>query len=1236
MSANRLRDVVAVVLMAIFLPLAATSAWALCVDVDGDGYESYDTGADHSCDLDCADVDTGTAGIHPAAAEIPTDGVDQDCDGLDYIVQPIEAALGTGVWWTTSGNVTYSNNQATLTPVVGTDAVMTWEQDLDWDNGEFHAHIGVPARTGSVNCELSIVTDEGTDIKTIPIITGEHDLASWDLLPPFTVQELEIRCETTSGGNIKLDYFTVNNGEYTWQPPRDQEIAWMDVDHPLGGFMSSVVRVDDGNGETLIAGSDNGGVAISTDGQGDQWHLVNGTTPGSKLDTLDRLAAWEVYALTDSDMVVATGRSGTGGLYRTTDQGQAWTKLAVEAYADDSQHLCDGGSKVRQGGKILTGWNDGTSDLLFFANQDQGGVGDHVGVYDLTSGAACDLGGGSPFLPNLPNDGIVSSLEVTTVGTELVPTLVVGFSTMDQAAGDEALWVCEISGTCSGGLTTQCSDVPASLSWDVRDLDVQLDGTRTLLYVADGGVRYDGGCSHEEGTIQVVELTDAGATYGISAWDSDTTTSGTCATGDKSGCPQGWHDAGDTGLLDIYRKYYDSGHGTDMGSGDLRVITNSAALTALTGVALQEDGWLFAIIRSSSAYAYPRIYRADVSTPPTGASDYLDWHPLQDYYTGEDVVTDDDPTAVDTNPEERASVGDDKGAWLRGRHVYDERELAFPDRPVDMTFYMKKTAGGDDDGWEAQVYGLNIYELPAESGASPGFDSTYGVAAGLDLDLIPYGFAVDPDYGDFQQTTVRELAMCEGCSPNNATYGGMYGEGIAFGAVGDHGLGSFYTVPTGTTQRVPGLMECHFQSFGRAAYDVDIAEWYDGTGATVWAFLRSSDNPVPDSRLVIRGRTAYADEEDIEDFDWCYEGGAQTKVDDLRAFDVTAGVYSLACQRSLTTPVADPSYPIWPSCDDPTLATGGEILDLSSGTLGEPYHIDALDPMALDGAAALNADVALATFISDGGPSYTHQGGLVLIYDSGSDMAMQRIGFSLPAACSYLENELFSGAVDVAIDQASSVWTDEDSYDLWAYLSVTAITDDDCAVFEVHLSDDGTTGDTATWTNVPIGTSASATGCTGLKYNQIEGVTTAPWAPGRAWVHGKADGPDAICEIDATGASITAEGQLPNDGDKRHVKSLAPHPQLADTLIAGMSVPSHDDGYSWEALELFQLAWRLHGGIGVIAPDWRFFRSVDLFNPNVTGIAFDTTEDAGIYDVYGIWVATSGSGVWEGTRGWRY
>jgi hypothetical protein len=67
------------------------NGWPDCIDVDSDGDGVPD-------DADCANND---ASIHPGAAELPDDGVDQNCDGYDRLTCWIDAdadGAGTGDW----------------------------------------------------------------------------------------------------------------------------------------------------------------------------------------------------------------------------------------------------------------------------------------------------------------------------------------------------------------------------------------------------------------------------------------------------------------------------------------------------------------------------------------------------------------------------------------------------------------------------------------------------------------------------------------------------------------------------------------------------------------------------------------------------------------------------------------------------------------------------------------------------------------------------------------------------------------------------------------------------------------------------------------------------------------------------------------------------------------------------------------------------------------------------------
>jgi len=1197
---------------------AGPEAGAACVDNDGD---EYYTGTDTGCvALDCND---GDSLVNPDQAEDLATAHDDDCDGLEVIYQMMEAPLGNGAWWNTT-NVTFAGNLAILAPSGGSPATMELKSSFDWEYGELHARVGVADVDGPTTCTVTVDAGaDGTDTDSFTA-EGEHDLSFPDLDAPFTVDSFEISCSHVGPPpTIDIDYVNILNGDFLWQPPRDQEIAYIDADWPLGGNVASVVRTDE-TGNNLVAASNNGGVALSTDGSGDVWWLINGEIDGQKLDTQDKLRTWEVFAQDEDDIVVLTGTeiSSTmyGGLYRTTNSGLGWYELTdVEARADDRFHICT--DKSLAGGKLMTGWIDGDSEqVLFFGNHDTSlGTSKHVGVYGLTSEDTCSI----EWVADLPATGIVSAMEVTTVGDDDV--LIVGFKTIDEASAEpDTLYYCPISGKCGGApaLDVSCLPIAGSEGWDVRDIAVQVvDEDVTLIYAADAGLGLDtavsSACSREEGTVQVVELDASGGSVAVSTWDSDTTTSGTCEAGDFSGCPQAWHDPSDTGLLhEDYRQYYDSTYGKDLGAGEMRLYTTSTvdSVNELTGVALFDDGaqqLLFAIANLSQAYAFPRIYRADVGTDVPEPNDTLPWKPLQDYYTGESVVLDTDDTSADTNPEQRGEAGNDKGTYLRALANHDDRAEVFPDRPVDITFY---ELPGEDD-WEGQVYGfLGIWELPNASGGAPGFDSAYGNPS-VDLDKIPFGFSPLSGLGDFQQTTTQDVAFCEGCAVS-----GINAEGMAFGAVADHGIANYFGPPS-SGAREAGNLECHFANFTEVR-NLDLVE--DDTTATLWGVYLHAGGDPPSKRAISKAVITLADEDDVEDWNWCYETSTSGKTAAPETYVEQAGEHDWVCKRH----EADTTYPRWPACDS---STDGELLDIAATELGNPFDIEALHD---------DADVALATFYShasgDTADPYDREGGLVLFYDDSGEMTRDRVPFTMTGTgCTSLdENEFFDGAVTLAIDQASSAWSATASErDVWAYVGGSGTATDDCSIFQVHITYDS--GIEAEWTELPIG---SGTDCSGLGGNKLQGIAAAPWASDRIWAFGEAEGSDSLCQIDALDADNPVLDPMAPDGTTwRRIKHVSPHPYLVDTLLVGVGVQAEDKGgVTWETLDLFQASWRWFGAAGEVKASWRPYRDSGLYNGNITGVAFDVDESSTPYDVTSIWISTAGNGVWEGSRGWRF
>ena len=1098
--------------------------------------------------------------------------------------------MKTGAWWTAL-RTTFPGDYAYMTPSPAGPAVISLKGDFDWDYGELNVSVGVTTGAAGADCDVEVGVDGGaTQVIGTFTSPGQHSFAASSLSPPFTLTDLKVHCDYTGVASaVLVDYVNVLNGEYHWPPPGDHDIAWIDTSFHGGGYSTTVVRSHTVDGE-LLSAADNGGVLFSDDA-GQTWTTINGESWPDKIAHQDQLAVMEVEG-TDTNRIYALsarefGGALSGALYETTDLGETWTEVSTSQLAERTWHHCEPDTKAHAGGRHMLSWFGSGLEQFLFVVDHQTSPGVYTYLTSSGSTVACDGGAG---LPGLPTDEYVSSLAVVPIGDD--DYLAVGYKTV--TGNGDAVYLCELDGDCSSGVASSCVAVSDS-GWDVRDIEVDVvDANTTLLYVADAGRRRDaaGDCeTAAEGTVQVVELQSGG---GTATWNSDESSgSGDChGAGD---CPS-WLDASYTSIL----------NGTSYGNGELRVkMSSTGTVQELTGLAFDADSaTLMAFVRHGSgrSYDFQRVYKADVTTPPSDASPLIAWVPLQDYSTGE-TRDDDDPASIDSNHEERADAVVPDSGWLDSLDPYDDLEMWFPVGPEDGLFVEDPETGVVDVVVNG---GFGLFRIPESSGTTPGWDSPYGDAA-WDLDEIPISWSIGPG-SDFQQVVPTTVRFCDSCSPS-----GKDADGMAWATAWDLTMEYLYGAPLLGSSREPGLWECHFDRWSAGGRDIDLWEAGDGSG-TAWAVLWQQASGQPENQAVIKAE--FAANDDHTDIEWCFE-----TTDDYH----TTGAYDAFWSNGKWRCDRDPTYfptSTWPACD-PLTEEPGELLTTATGTYGAPLAIDVLE----DSTAA--GDVALASFSSyHDGSSYSARGGLALFYDSAGDMALHEVPWTAPSACAtWTEDEVFEGAPRVAIDQTASTWTDSSDFSVVAYVALTGAvnTDDGCALLKAEIGPSSTT-----WTAVPIGSNLTGA-CSNLLAGDLQGLTLADWAPDTVFLYGI----DHFCEVDVTDpASPTAADLAFPGGVDRRIVSASPHPHLADTLVVGFGTQAGVGCSTCEEPALFEAGWRRSGSSGSWKVAWNPYPDTWMANPNVTSVDFDVDETATPYSVMSFWVSTSGSGVLEGDDTW--
>ncbi len=495
-------------------------------DIDNDGYDSDAVGCQGPPGfegvIDCDDADPA---VHPGAAEVYRDGLDQDCDGADRVRYRLVEGFEDLQDWDRSGNAPGSGQVFTNGDVLimdshaggggaQGDSWVSLRSPLQWPRGEPWAVLHLPMMTDAT-CTLSAsALDEVSQTFTTP---GMHQVDLSGLgAPPFTLDELEIRC--SGPGSSVVDFVTLGNAAYVWPPLDDLGsiqgpiAGWVDTNTPVGGATNNVLEVSNG---TLFAVSDVGAGAWTTDGE--NWSLLNDladeyTTPQHLWPTED-LAIWDLGVYDDGTLWALTGdkdareqvgsglRPTRGSLFTSSDTGATWTRVlgaedGVASYGRNWDcNASSGGVVARAGGELMAILSYPTagsfSRQVLLVATDVPELSDPDPVLAQGRGVRLvDEDLDTCMLP-LPATAVapVSALALGEGSVAGEATLLVG---LKAATGEPGLVRCSVPDglglplDCDDLSTVTCSAVTGSEGFDVRDLEVDPDDP-LRAYVADGG-----------------------------------------------------------------------------------------------------------------------------------------------------------------------------------------------------------------------------------------------------------------------------------------------------------------------------------------------------------------------------------------------------------------------------------------------------------------------------------------------------------------------------------------------------------------------------------------------------------------------------------------------------------------------------------------------------------------------------------------------------------------------------
>lgn len=1252
---------------------------ASAIDADADGW----------CDSEClpgeaVDCDPADPGVNPGSSEDGVDRVDHDCDGSPSIRRDYVTGFEFLNDFALTGSVTVLAGHARLVPG-SSGASLTWKGPVPWESG--HAWLTADTTQVSAACTLTLSSSSASASASLGPGLTTVDLA---VDPGDTVQAV-LAC--TGAGEARVDWLTLQNGDYAWAPLVDVSWSFSDLGVPTGG-RQSVVRLTEAystggaaEGGLVLLGSDVGGVGWmpfhDPGGAGSEVFVANGGwnewSSGEDLGVADLYGEWRgdeesgggdgLRDPSEHDVYALTGRIGWdfGGLWWTDDLAgspQSWTEAPGGLLAFKQSDDCDPARKSLGSGRLLVEW-PGSEDWLVVAAGGPSAAGSPRGVWLWEKRSANPPS--SPFT-GLPEDatveGLPSALATADLGAEAV--LLVGYRALVPLGGAladaTALYACPAADPYPGalGFAPDCVPVIDSTgdsAWDVRDVEVVAASPAAgwaLFLVADGGRSWSttctscvGACEAGEATVYAVLVEWDGTDWGFEVWDTDTADPTPDWLGGTSGAS--YYTVDDAACIA-------SAGAPSLGNLDAPTVSVDAEGYDLSAIAVDPGGdWAFAFYpkpNNQRRWGCAGSFRASLADLAVDAP--LAWEPLQDYAHGE-------MSWAGTHAGERRAHVDTRGSYLEdeplpemfaGTYVHD---AAFV--PAKDTGAVWLLTGGAFHWWLAPV---------AESTSAVGWDSP----AGADLDLVDHALAwAGHESGPvFQDLVVNTVAVCPACRLEETVSGPLRRDVVLGGGASDYKYHTLYP-EYGWTQP-PGERPCEFHMVAASPPDIEV--WHDPEGAypsQAWMILANQDASDADapyldpmytralffSTEASAGGPAWAGDLGAE---WCWDGwdadGAGRNPGFAGANYVDALDWTLNCQDSNDIEVDQHGFS--PCYENVEAASDFVAPAMGPAGVGVPVGIEALGPDTallatiaacgdpLNPCSADDADLRglwMVRYVPEDGLFYTPV-----------EMPADLDGCAPEDLLQYRfeSGALLNGRPSLAVHPASG-WAEGET--VRAFLSSRDAT---CGVVEVSFTVPaltGTRGDPleppiadATWTRLNLDDHVGVECDLGADPWYLNGVHVSRdgrWLFLRGgWTIDPAAGPPtALCAVDlATGSAGAYTGWrevVPGPWLQMPVMAMASHPHLEDTWYIGGSTNPDCPLCTPPGLFTVQRRRRWAGGAWQWA--WSSYRSSDDDLPvrQITDIALGP----GVYptgtpsdDARRVYVATSGGSWWEGEVSW--